>query len=836
MNKDTIRFIDRLYKDLYKSDTVLHHSTGNETDKFRNIDEYISNLESIHENASKSEERINTLKRLYFDKYVIKREDIPDSYFANQERIALERGFGHVKIDKKQKKELQDEVINNQKKSIEEWLDYFLSEDSKFYPFWAKYWAFQGMIKLGTFDKEKGTFNKRTKETTAPFADLNREALSKSIDLIISFVNKEDIGDKELEAIVRTGSFQKIYPYVLTNILSNNENIIKRNEGKWIKYDQGSNHMLLVKSLQGYNTGWCTAGEATAKMQLDRGDFYIYYTLDENGEYKVPRIAIRMENGSIGEIRGIDKGQNIEPNMEQVVEEKIKDFPDKDRYYKKVNDMKRLTELYNKYINKQDYTVDELRFLYEIDSKIDGFGYRDDPRIEEIIRDREIKLDLSKVFDCDQSKISLEGEDYSSDNIIYYGNLNLNDYTIVDGLSLPQRISGSLGLGNLRSSDNLVLPKEIGGNLNLGNLNLLNNISLPQKIGGSLYLNNIKKIDDIELTKEVGGNLYLYMLETANNLVLPETIGEDLILSSLRTFDNIKMPQKVLGDIKLYSLNTVEDLILPQNVGGSLELNNLKAAKNLVLPQNVGISVNLHSLTTVEGLTLPEQVGGDLNLRSLIMINDLELPQKVGGNINLSSLTVTNNLKFPENLGGSLFLDKLTTAKGVVLPKKIGGDLSLARLTTAEGLILPQSVGGSLSLNSLTTIEGLTLPQTVGGSLSLDGLTTINGLIMPQNIGKNIILYNLSTLKDVVFPKEIGGDINLYGLKDAEGLILPQSVGGSLFLDSLITAEGITLPQNMGGNLVLKSLTTLEGLKKPLEGDYRIITGDAIKSWQGKSK
>ena len=111
--------------------------------------------------------------------------------------------------------------------------------------------------------------------------------------------------------------------------------------------------MPLVKSLRGYNTGWCTAGESTAQTQLSNGDFYVYYTLDENDEYKIPRIAIRMEYDEIAEIRGIAQDQNLEPEMEEVVEEKIKDFPDKEEYYKKVSDMKKLTSVYKKYQNNQ---------------------------------------------------------------------------------------------------------------------------------------------------------------------------------------------------------------------------------------------------------------------------------------------------------------------------------------------------------------------------------------------------------------------------------------------------------------------------------------------------
>ena len=35
--KDSIRFIDRLYRDLYLSEDVLRHSTHHRTDKFNNI-------------------------------------------------------------------------------------------------------------------------------------------------------------------------------------------------------------------------------------------------------------------------------------------------------------------------------------------------------------------------------------------------------------------------------------------------------------------------------------------------------------------------------------------------------------------------------------------------------------------------------------------------------------------------------------------------------------------------------------------------------------------------------------------------------------------------------
>lgn len=338
--KEAIKLIDRLYRDLYKSDEVIHHGTNNVNEKFKNLESYIDTLERTH-----NSKYINYLKKGYYDRYVIKRENVPESYYKMQQQIALDRGYGHIEITEGMKKEYQNIIIDDQKKRLDLWLDYLLSEDAK-YPFWAKYWAFQGMLSLGKYDKKSGKYTKRTETTVEPFADLNREALAISIDSMQKILRKENLNDKELENIVKNGSFSKIYTYILSNILNNNKNIIKSDEGKWVKYDQGSDYMPLVKSLQGYNTGWCTAGQSTAKTQLALGDFYVYYTLNEKDEYKVPRIAIRMEENKIGEIRGIAEHQNMEPNMEKVVEEKIQEFPDRDEYKKKVNDMEMLTYIY----------------------------------------------------------------------------------------------------------------------------------------------------------------------------------------------------------------------------------------------------------------------------------------------------------------------------------------------------------------------------------------------------------------------------------------------------------------------------------------------------------
>lgn len=571
LNKDAIRLIDRLYKDLYLSEQVLHHGSGNKYDKFNNIKEYINKLENIHVKISKSNRHIEHLKACYYDKYVIKREDIPESYYEHQKQISIENGLGKIELTEEYKKELQDEIIKNQKRSLDKWINFFMSDDANVYPFWAKYWAFKGMLNLGIFDKEKNTFYKRTKNTVHPFCDLNREALSMSIDLLIKGLKKETLEEKELELLIKSGSFQKIYTYILTKLL-NNKDVIKRDIGKWVKYDQGSDHMLLVNSLEGYNTEWCTVGESTAEKQLRDGDFYVYYTLDENDEYKVPRVAIRMHCDLIAEIRGIAEDQHLEPEMEKVVEEKLKEFPDRDLYYKKINDMKLLTEIYNKWENGIELTRNDLEFLYEINDSIEGFGACTDERVFDIIFSRDKRKDLAYLFNCKEDQIGFEERDLISGDIIYY-----YSYLEMDLYHYP-------------------LPKYAGSDLVLKTLEEESEFNLPERVGRDLYIYRLKKIDKLKFPKYVG-SLMMENLKYADELILPNYIRTDLNLRSLETIKSLELPEYVGGYVLLDSLKNIDKLILPKRVNSGINLSSLENLECLVFPEELTYLIHLKDIT-----------------------------------------------------------------------------------------------------------------------------------------------------------------------------------------------------------------------------------------------
>ena len=533
--KNGEEILNKSYREMHISNEVMHKADPSDAPEEK-IRKYISRLEHAHELSKKSEHSLKTLKKFYYDKYLIK--ELPESYVNLQKKIARKEGYGDISVSDETKENLLNQVREDQKSILDLWIDYFMSEDAM-YPTWFKVYAFKGMLGLGAFNKEKQEFGKRTDKTTSPFIDLNMEVLSKVYDILKGEIGENNLTDEEREILSKGKSFKKLYTYYLINqdskIINNDET-----EGIWIKYDMGSDYMPLWESLQGKNTGWCTAGKETAKTQLENGDFYIYYTKNENGEYKNPRIAIRMDGtNKIGEVRGTSKNQNLESNMEPILDKKLEEFPDKDKYKKKVHDMKLLTLIEEKHKNNQELSLYDLKFLYEVDSEIKGFGYKKDPRIEEIISKRDKRKDFAFAYGVNEDEIAFSKEEWeeNKDRIkVYYGVLYLNSLIRAEGLVLPDIINGSLFLNSLTSAKGLVLPNTINGNLFLNRLTSAEGLVLPDTINGSLDLDSLTSAKGLVLPNTIKGYLYLYNLASVEGLVLPISLFN-------RVYSNITIPK-----------------------------------------------------------------------------------------------------------------------------------------------------------------------------------------------------------------------------------------------------------------------------------------------------
>ncbi len=237
---------------------------------------------------------------------------------------------------------------------------------------------------------------------------------------------KEELTEELLKRL-SSKKFSELYAFAQVETDGNldRESLV----GEWVKYDRGSDYRLLEKGLKGKGTGWCTS-EGSAQGQIQAGDFYVYYTNNKAGVPTEPRIAIRMQDDQIGEIRGVDPRQELEPSLVDTAREFYKNLSGSSKYEKASADMKQMTAIYTKsfIIDKETkekqylgpvLTEEELRFLYEVDRSIEGFGYEKDPRIEEVQKMRSRQQDVLSLCDCDPAHIAITFEDLKETTIVF---------------------------------------------------------------------------------------------------------------------------------------------------------------------------------------------------------------------------------------------------------------------------------------------------------------------------------------------------------------------------------------------------------------------------------
>jgi hypothetical protein len=412
--------------------TQIHTGEKIPQDPLANIQNYLSRFGEItdRKDPMDREHGMDAAKRLLYSKFVIKPQEIPESYFENQQRLARELGHGDIDITQDVRHELAEVIVADQRSSLDKWVNYLTSADAP-YSDGLKYFALRSVLSMGEYDKEKHAFGQRSKGTVKPFPDLNREALAYALDTIdkkykgesTDTLELEDKDAQEFEKLIQGENFAKLYAWAIDKVTPASVEQLLNTRGQWVKYDQNSDATALVNSLQGHGTGWCTAAESTAETQLQAGDFYVYYSNNEAGKPTIPRAAIRMQEGSIVEVRGVAPEQNLDPYMGEVVGEKLKEFPDGQAYQKKAADMKRLTLVERKQAAGQNLTKDDLMFLYEVDLPIEGFGFQKDPRIEELQKTRDSEVDMPVIFDCEPTQIAHKVGEIGKNTRAYVGPL-----------------------------------------------------------------------------------------------------------------------------------------------------------------------------------------------------------------------------------------------------------------------------------------------------------------------------------------------------------------------------------------------------------------------------
>lgn len=598
------------------------------------ISAWLKSLHLSHQKVKEDKKYLDWFKSKIYDLYVIKPENVPESFFNQQVQIALEAGHGHLQLSKSAREALIDVVIQDQKSTLDVWINYFISDDSDGYPIWFKFWAFQGIVKLGKFDDARGVFSKRTLNTTAPFADLNSEAMTRIADNMLKHFRNEslsDIDDQEFRQLVERQNFVDLYTFQFRRL----KKIVldlSSNEGEWRIFKKGSDPKILTDALEGKSTGWCTAGLGYASKQLKSGDFHIYFSKDDKGNFIQPRIAIRMEDDHIAEVRGIAVNQNLDERISgaNVLEKKLIEFGAKGAVYlTRSRHMKLLTAIGTKVDQGYDLTVDELKFLYEFNEKIQGFGYSADPRIHEIKSRRDIKKDLSNITgylpheiaytSIDQNLTTAkvfygtwvlggdEGQDFHSIELLI-GQIDVYDQ-ILKNVRFPRTVIGKVDTYLAEIAENVIFPANLNGPLQTRGLTRAIDVIFPTeldelKMTNIVHARNLKfprKVKEIKITSARKGDKNLLKplnwtlpieaetitlaVDNAKGLVFP--MCKKIFFYRLMTYKDLVIPSEFSGIIDIPLLEDLENLIIPIHFSGTIRFQNkLPDLKQLKLPKN----------------------------------------------------------------------------------------------------------------------------------------------------------------------------------------------------------------------------------------------------------
>lgn len=576
--------------DIYK---YVQRRTSENDKKRKRVLDYLNLLKKNESICLKNRgSRFENLYRniFFYRKYVIKEKDIPESYFVGLINAAKEEGR-FITFSEEEKKEIKTSIIYDQKRTLDEWIDYFTYGNGRFYEMYKQFWAFQGLQKLGDFDKKTLTFGKKNKNTVNPIPHLDEAALESTISLMERYI-KDGIVVDDIKNGFTSYNFKSLYEYSLREVMKRRNN--KTKEGIWKKYEKNSDYKLLLKDIRGKYTGWCTERDTWAKDYLSKSDFHIFYTKDSEGKYTDPRITIRVIDNEVVEIRGIDPNQNVEFDMFDKLHEKMKEFDFSEDFFEKEVNMKYLTLIYKKSKKGIELDREELKFLYQIDKVINGFGNDIDPRINDIIKTRDIKKDLSIIFDVSKDEVALAKEELNDNTKVFFGTLdyymdtdliltcNDEEYK-VDKVIIPKYIVGSMFLNV--PYENVEMPKLVTGSFGVFCPKILNKLLLP-KVGVHLSVYKLEDALEIEVADHPIYDINFYDLVNCGKIKLPSTIKGTVKFEKLLSLDEIHFPKKMRRSIYMPQLYSCDDLLLPKVIKENLVIPNLKNIT--LLPDKVG--------------------------------------------------------------------------------------------------------------------------------------------------------------------------------------------------------------------------------------------------------
>ena len=733
---------------------------------------YLSRLENlIDKYGNKAEKKL--WEASIKDNLLIEYDDIPETYWQSKRQEHRDNGYGNIELTEAYKHELFNKERELQKESLEKWANYLGDEHSP-YPLWFKVYAWDGMTKMGKYDKSKGKYATRNKTTIAPYPDPDAEVLGGIFEVINcyygnnerEFYTEEGERNIELEKVVQSGNFAKIYNAIEHDIApiieppENPEDV----HGEWVEYGIGEEDDI-ARAAKG--TGWCVASPSVGKHYLEYGTYgqdedrdedygedhsdyneskFILFHLEDPSTRKLSKNAvasIRLDpDGQVAEISGLKEGQALNDSLVPVVAEKVKSLPGGEKFLEAFADKQELIRLDHKMQNNEDLTKEELEFIYEINHPIhtlDTYN-NSDPRINELREKYGLEYALNAGVDINQLVSELDSDDI----------VNNLDTFISHGADINQLVSK---LYQLQIAENLDTLISHGANININQLvSKLKPLEIAENLDTLINHGANIKIDQL-VSK-------LDSYQIANNLDALISHGANIDINQLVS----KLGLSILGPY--YIANNLDALIshgadINQLVS---KLNSPQIAENLDTLISHGANINqlvskLYQLQIADNLDTLISHGADINqlvseLDSDDIVKNLDTLISHGADINqlvskLYQLQIADNLDALISHGANIDINQLVS--------ELDSDDIVKNLDTLinHGAKINQLVS---KFNSLEIAENLDTLISHGANININQLVPklesyqiANNLDTLINHGANIDINQLVS--------ELGSDI-----------------------------------------------------------------------------
>lgn len=439
----------------------------------------------------------------------------------------------------------------------------------------------------------------------------------------------------------------------------------KDTEGIWIRHKRGNGYKPLWEFLNTKNTGWAIQLDVYS-ARLPHGPVYIYYTKDDKGKYVEPRILIVADaDYHIQSVLGLGLHQSIESSMALIALEKIESFPGNEKRKKIAHDIALLSRLGDKINNDIELTKKELRFLYEIDSKIESFYHIADPKKEELKTKRNIKKDLAYIFGCKEENIGTNITDFDTNKIIYYyGTLEWEKEFVPNTFRNLKRIIGCASFPNLTSADGLNNLQQVDG-ANFSNLTNADGLNNLRNIRGGAIFSNLIYAKGLNNLRNISAQAYFPKLTNAEGLNNLQYIGNYAFFSSLKSAKGLNSLKYIGEDANFSSLISAQGLDSLQNIVGGSDFSSLPEAKGLNNLQNIGEHAGFSNLIIAKGLDNLQNIGGIAYFPKLITADGLENLRHIGGYADFGSLISAESLYNLKYVGRRFDFRSLTSTKGL---------------------------------------------------------------------------------------------------------------------------------------------------------------------------